>query len=338
MTTSYPPATLSARRPSDLLAVVPFMLGFHPADSLVALLLHGGRVLLTARFDLGLGLEEAVAEVVDRHGPTGLVLVAYAADPEQGRAVLRAQAAGPDAVQVVDLLLVTQGRWWSLACTAGCCPAEGTPYAPEDHPLSAEAVWAGMVARPDREAVGAAVAGPAETELAALREAVRPLARRLDRCTPAGRQDVLGRAVVTALPRVEEARPSRDGVLLDDVECLRLALLVREVGARDVACALVTREDARRHVALWEQVVARTPPELAAGPLCLLGLAGWASGNGTLLNVCCERLGELDPAYPMGRLLSDVSRRGLPPAWWDAMADGLRRDLGLQGPAGRGPH
>ena len=69
--------------------------------------------------------------------------------------------------------------------------------------------------------------------------------------------------------------------------------------------------------------------DLAVAPLCLVGVAAWASGNGTLLNACCERLGQLDPAYPMGRLLSDVSRRALPPAWWDAMADGLRSDLGL---------
>jgi hypothetical protein len=60
-------------------------------------------------------------------------------------------------------------------------------------------------------------------------------------------------------------------------------------------------------------------------------VAAWAGGNGTLLNACCERLGELDPGYPMGRLLTDVSRRALPPAWWDALADGLRRDLGLEG-------
>ena len=41
---------------------------------------------------------------------------------------------------------------------------------------------------------------------------------------------------------------------------------------------------AESHVALWQQVVARVPPELAVAPLCLLGLAAWVTGNGTLLN------------------------------------------------------
>ena len=355
VTTSYSPAVppsepgpdgpvrLKARRPADLLAAVPFLLGFHPDESLVALFLRSGRVMLTARYDLadGLGSDVVdVADLVEQHRPSGLVLVVYCADAERGRAALRAQAdqlARGDAaaeVELVDLLLVDGRRWWSLVCTAGCCPAEGTPYAPAEHPLSAEAVWAGLVARPDRAAVVATVAGPPVGELAQLRQRARPLRARLGRASRTEQQDALGRAVVEALPlldpaRLDPARVDRVAVALDDAACLELALLLRDSHVRDVACALVTRDDARRHLALWQEVLSRTPPELAAAPLCLVGISAWAAGNGTLLNACCERLSELDPDYQMGRLLSDVSRRALPPAWWDAMADGLRRDLGL---------
>lgn len=337
---------LKARRPADLLAAVPYLLGFHPEDSLVALFLQSGRVQLTARYDLGQHRDRDVAELVEQHRPTGLVLVAYCADAVRGRAELQAQADLVDAldqqpaVDVVDLLLVDGRRWWSLVCSAGCCPAEGTPYAPGEHPLSAEAVWAGLVARPDRAAVVATVGGPPAEDWDDLRSRARPVDARLRLAARVERQDALGRAVVVALPRLgpagddqtdEDRTADRGGPGLDDETCLELALLVRDPLVRDVACALVTREDARRHLALWQEVLARTPPELAAAPLCLVGVTAWASGNGTLLNACCERLSELDPGYPMGRLLSDVSRRALPPAWWDAMADGLRRDLGLQG-------
>ena len=355
MTTSYSPAVppsdpagpvrLTARRPADLLAAVPFLLGFHPDESLVALFLHQGRVRLTARYDLGDHLDDAagtdVAALVAQHRPSGLVLVVYCIDAVRGRAVLRDQADRVGDVELVDLLVVDGARWWSLVCEDGCCPEEGTPYEPGDHPLSAEAVWAGLVARPDRAAVVAPVAGPPEGEWDVLRRRARPVAARLARGSRTSRQDALARAVVAALPRLEpgvgdEGPEGADGAVagLDQAACLELALLVRETLVRDVACALVTREDATRHLALWQEVVARTPPELASAPLCLVGVAAWASGNGTLLNACCARLAELDPAYPMGRLLSDVSRRALPPAWWDAMADGLRHDLGL---AERGP-
>lgn len=341
MTTSYRPSPpppdagrgdpvrLTVRRPADLLAAVPFLLGFHPAESLVALFLAAGRVRLTARFDLGVASGPDVQQLVDRHGATGLVLVAYCVDAEEGRRRLRAEAERLVGVELVDLLLVDGQRWWSLQCTAGCCPAQGTAYAPDEHPLSAEAVWAGLVARPDRAAVVATVAGPPAADVDRLRSQAGPIRARLRAPGRGTASDELARTVVEALPRVDPDAVRREGRPLADEACLELALLVADLVARDVACALVTREDAARHLALWQAVVARTPPELAAGPLCLLGIAAWADGNGTVLNACCERLGELDPACPMGRLLSDVSLRALPPALWDAMADGLRRDLGL---------
>ncbi|SEQ09818.1 DUF4192 domain-containing protein [Microlunatus flavus] len=346
MTTSYRPAgpsrdpgpsdepvRLRVREPGDLLATVPFLLGFHPAESLVALFLSSGRVLLAARFDLAPGLEEEVQGLVEQHAVEGLVLVAYAADADAGRGVLESHRAQLHGVELVDLLLVDGERWWSLACTTGCCPADGTRYAPDAHPISAEAVWAGLVARPDRASVVATVAGPPPERHAALDRRAEELAAALaaapGRWSLDDRRAALGLAVVDALVRLGEPASAPGPAPLDDDACLTLALLAHEASVRDVACALVTREDADRHLAVWLEVVARTPPGLACGPVGVLGIAAWASGNGTLLNACCERLERLDPAYPMGRLLSDVSRRALAPAWWDAMADGLRGDLGL---------
>lgn len=341
MTTSYSPAVppsdpspdapvrLRVREPADLLATVPFLLGFHPAESLVVLFLRSGRVLLSARFDLADGLERDVAELVEQHEVEGLVLVAYSADEAVGRRVLDGHRAHLQGVELVDLLLVDGQRWWSLTCTTGCCPPEGTPYAPEVHPLSAEAVWAGLVAQPDRASVVATVAGPPPADWPDLRRRADDLGSGARGPDLTDRQAALGLAVVDALVRVADEEGGRARAPLTDDACLRMALLLRETAVRDVACALVTREDARRHLAVWREVVRRTPPELALGPLGVLGIAAWADGNGTLLNACCERLERLDPRYPMGLLLADVSRRALAPAWWDAMADGLRHDLGM---------
>ena len=302
--------------------MVPYLLGFRPAESLVAMLVRGGRVLLTARMDLppdAAALVGQVQELVDQHTLSAVVLVAYSVEPERGRAVLRGQLDGLAGVSIADALLVDGQRWWSLTCTTGCCPAEGSPYEPDAHPLAAAAVYAGLPVRASRAEVAAQAAGPAPAEWDGLRRQARELRPALRRLGPAGRVAAMSTAVVEALP---EPAPS-------DVRCLRLALLAREVPVRDVACALISREDAEQHVGLWQHVVARVPPELAVAPLCLLGVAAWAAGNGTLLNCCCERIEHLDPGCSMGLLLADVSARALPPSFWDALGAQLRADLGL---------
>lgn len=43
---------LTLREPHELLAIVPFVLGFHPTNSIVVLCLHGRRLGLTQRLDL----------------------------------------------------------------------------------------------------------------------------------------------------------------------------------------------------------------------------------------------------------------------------------------------
>ena len=40
-----------------------------------------------------------------------------------------------------------------------------------------------------------------------------------------------------------------------------------------------------------------------------------------------ERLERDDPGYTLGRLLSDLSERALPPSLWDELAGGLRAEV-----------
>ena len=47
-----PQARLKVRRPDELLAIIPYLVGFHPDESIVAVFIKSGRVLLTTRMDL----------------------------------------------------------------------------------------------------------------------------------------------------------------------------------------------------------------------------------------------------------------------------------------------
>ncbi|HSU34601.1 MAG TPA: DUF4192 family protein, partial [Propionibacteriaceae bacterium] len=88
-----PRTRLRARGAPDLLALVPFQLGFHPTESLVTVLVRSGRVVLTARLDLP-APESASAtatflgDLVRQHQIEELVLFAYSGQSGPARQLL----------------------------------------------------------------------------------------------------------------------------------------------------------------------------------------------------------------------------------------------------------
>jgi uncharacterized protein DUF4192 len=323
--TRFPDNRTSVRvtDPTDLLALVPYFLGFHPQESVVAVFIRSGRVLLTARVDLPAAAHlGAVVSQFDRlaiqHRAAELVLVAYSETEVELRSQFGEVVAGLTDSRVSEAIVVQQNRWWSLMCSATCCPPGGRPYEVESHRLAAEAVYAGMTVRGGRDELAALVVGPGSAELdrlAAMAASLRPV---LEGLTRAQRAELVEKEVEAAV----------SGASLDEDRLLGLAVLTMDVLIRDLAWAQITRADAPRHVQLWVEVVAVAPPALASAPLALLGLAAWISGDGALQNCCVERLERSDPDYSLGTLLGEISARALPPTLWDELHAELRAELG----------
>ncbi|MCZ7440705.1 DUF4192 domain-containing protein [Micromonospora sp. WMMC241] len=156
---------LSVRSPGDLVVAVPYLLGFHPADSVVVVAVRGRRVVFAARGDLpepGADPGPAarhLAQVVVRQDADAATVIGYGPAARVTGAVDAVGEALDDAgLVVLDALRVTDGRWWSYLCgEPACCPADGTPYDPVASQVSAAAVFAGQVALPDRAALAAQV-------------------------------------------------------------------------------------------------------------------------------------------------------------------------------------
>jgi len=78
--------TLRAKNPGDLLAMVPYLLGFHPEDSVVLLTLGEGPDRFHARVDLPSDVSEIpdvvsmLSGVVERHQIERVVVVTYSDD------------------------------------------------------------------------------------------------------------------------------------------------------------------------------------------------------------------------------------------------------------------
>lgn len=120
MTAIRPPAAVTAtvKTPVDLVAVVPYLLGFHPSASVVVLGFRGRHLEFAARHDLPARRERAgrlarhLVSVVARQGLGRLAVVCYgeasAADPV---ALATLDAAERRGLAVWDALRVADGRW-----------------------------------------------------------------------------------------------------------------------------------------------------------------------------------------------------------------------------------
>ena len=188
----------------------------------------------------------------------------------------------------------------------------------DSHPLAAEAVYAGMSARADRESLAALVRGPESSDqprLEALADELRPeLARRSDRARARDLEDVIN-------------RPVENPAGLDERTGMHLALLVADVRLRDLAWSMITPDDAERYADLWSRVVRRVPAAISAAPLALAGMAAWIGGNGALLNCCIDELRRIHPLYSMGSVLCSLSEQAVSPRLWDEMAGPLRETV-----------
>lgn len=320
-----PPRRLRLSEPSDLVGIVPYLLGFHPRESVVVILIRDRQVKLTARMDLpppadvDLVIEQASA-LADTHDATAMVLAIYSANEAPARIVGAELTAGLAEYVVLDSLYVSATRWWSLMCIDGCCPAEGTPYDLSSHPVAAEAVYAGLSASADRSVIEAQVLGPPAGEAGRLRELAVQAMLDLEKVDLPHRCRLMAALVESFL---DHTTP------LDEADGLQLAALAGDVAVRDVAWAMMTRAEADAHVDLWCQVVAITVAPLERAPLCLLGAAAWILGNGALQNCCVDRVRRIDPDYSMAKLLADINDRALPPRYWDQLSAQLRSETGV---------
>ncbi|HET8969696.1 MAG TPA: DUF4192 domain-containing protein [Candidatus Nanopelagicales bacterium] len=313
---SADPTVLRVREPGDILGVIPYLLGFHPTDSLVAAFIRDRQVVVTARIDLAAtadleGLLDQLEMVAQRVATRSLVLVGYA-DDEGVRELMR-DLADVIPLDLLDALAVAGDRWWSVACDGPCCPPEGRPYDIGSHPLAAAAVLAGIPATTTRQQIAELTAGPGTVDRERLGRLAEDWEARVGGMSRRRRRRRMRQVVERALAA---GGPT-------EAEAVEIAVLARDVVVRDEACALMSRARGDEHVALWRRVVSVAVRPYEAAPLGMLAIAGWMNGNGALLNCCIDRLAEVAPDYSLLELCKDISEQAIAPSCFDAIASDL---------------
>jgi hypothetical protein len=313
--TAAPRTVLTVRAPEDVLALVPVVLGFEPAESLV-MLTFGAQAPFHARADLPSSpaevpeLVEALLAPARHHGVRRVFLVAYS---ERGRSADRALSAVARAlrragIEVLDGMR-TDGRRWHPVPRRPGVPAHGVPYDVADHRFAAQAVYDGRVVHDSREALAATLgADPGRVALVVGALAALPRER-----APALEEGCWARAVVV--------RHAAAGSAPTDAELARLLRGVLDVRVRDAAWSALRRDVAEAHVALWTDVVRRTPDPLVPAPAALLAFAAWQAGQGALAWCAVERCQEVDPDYSLAGLVGEILAGAVAPSAWDGVVD-----------------
>ena len=321
-----PQTSLTVRTPSDLLAALPFMLGFHPAQSVAVVAVHGGRAFFAGRHDLPPPGEEAagaryLAWIVRKQGADAAAVIGYGDPARVTPAVLgTAKALRRLSVEVFEMLRVTGGRYWSYASPD--CPAAGWPCPPEDSEVAAVATYAGQVALPDRESLVARLDPVTGDERRAMTPATERARARLRDLLGRRQGDLdrtLRRAGHTAVRDAE--RRYRAGGRLPDDEVAWLGLLLVDLAVRDYAWERTGDDDWQ--IALWTDVLRRVEPRYVPAPACLLAFAAWRAGQGVLALTAVDRALAEDDGYRMALLLAEVLAAGISPAIvddWPALA------------------
>jgi uncharacterized protein DUF4192 len=314
-----PDCSITARTSAETVAATPYVIGYHPTDSIVVIGAVGDVITFGVRCDLpppGEPDEAALARLVARQDVRHATVLGYGPPVRVTPAVLRLAAAiRRTGVRVADAIRVADGRWWSYLCKDPlCCPVEGQPV---DATLAAAAVYQGMVALPDRQALVARVApvsGPARGAMAAATERARErLGRLRDDDRGALRGGGLLRRAGRLAVRQAEATYRAGGVPTDD-EVAWLGVLLAERGMLGYALDRVVRAEADWQVRLWTDVLRRVEAAAVPGPGCLLALAAWQAGEGSLARVALDRALKQDPRHPTAGILDNLLCAGIAPS------------------------
>lgn len=340
------------RGPADVVAVLPYQLGYHPQDSIVLIALHGRSVGLIERIDLPPPQDaEQVGSVLvapllaDR--PDAVMLVGYETAAGSSRLALDAvrRLATEADLQVLDRLVVRDGRWFAIDCADGCCPSDGAPVpAAADTPAVAEYVGLEIAPLTGRSAIADLVAAdPALVEEVAA-ELAGVVSSDPGRSAAAFRLEALSRwsvvcDVTDGAPDVEELGPAgvsllvrsmedlalRDGLVAwlcpgslpldsltpDLVDALRCSLPAPtwHSGSAGASPAVA----GRRLLARLQSLVRCVPDEHAAPVLTVLANCAWWQGDGALARTCVDRALRTHPEYRLALLLERMLDLGVRP-------------------------
>lgn len=324
--------SIRLRNEDDLLALIPYTLGFTPEDSLVLVTIGRDSAPFHARIDLPdvpADLPDVVAPLVvaaRRNRAANAMVVVYTDDEclAEEAADLLVDALSAGGVECLVALRADGRRWYPLGLDhLDPRSLVGVGYDIRDHELTSQSVLDGRVTFRNRSelADSLAAADPDEVEeVLGAHGCLAPLDDRAPRPLLTSEAGWLIEAVARQLHGVAP---------FTTAEVARVLRAVARQEVRDVVWCAITREEAAAHVRVWRDVVRRSPEELVAPAAGLLAFASWLAGDGALAWCAIDRSLRSDPDHTLARLVAQALEGAVPPSAWHPIdPPALDRDTG----------
>lgn len=333
------PPVMRLASPPDVLAAIPSLLGYHPSDSLVILVVDAGDTV-TVRCDIpdqASIVPKIVGELLRRSGfapsPDGGCFVVGYGTAEQAAPSLAACAEElrSRGWRLFELLRVEGDRFWSLLCSDPlCCPPEGRLFDNRSHETTAALVLAGRpLPLPDRQAVADRVASRFVPGMQmATEEAMRRWIAAAELAED--RDDVLRHMAKQANSLTQTGLDlQRRGQRLSDEAAVELAITLVPLPVRDrIWVSIEAGPDLQVWLDLWCDLTRRLPPQIVAPCASLAGFCAWLNGDSVLAAAAFERALTETPHYSMARLFRQAMDSGLHPSSWEETRREARDQLG----------
>ena len=313
--TPYNSSALILDTPQDLLLTIPFLLGFHPQDSLIVLSLTSERRLARVmRTELALLHErDSARELIDAlawQSIEGVMLVAYTNGEGLSFLEICENEIRSAGFSLMESIVVTESDWTSRLCEGECgsCQHQGNPLPDfESSRIAAEHVIRGHVMPCASEHALAAT-------LAQVGGAIVPTDERPTLPVAAAHL----RSVWERWQATRALLPADVGPTLAALENLAL---------RDYAITIHSSEQLTVAVELWRTLLSHTPSGYRAPVACLLSATSYEAGEGGLARLALDEAIKDDPEYSLARLLNRVMEAGWPPEAFTRMRHELAEKL-----------
>ncbi|MEY2597203.1 MAG: hypothetical protein RL182_286 [Actinomycetota bacterium] len=309
----------TVKTPHDLLAAVPFLIGYHPTDSLVLISVKSDSLEMAMRIDFPInppeGSYQLLASHLKRDNSEGALIVAY--EPEDSLAgpdVLHniADAVASLDIPIRELMLVRNNRWRSLLCNdEKCCPIVGNQIQEfANSRIAAEQVASGKVLPfSDSEGLTHSISSSLmakdinwNAQVVGFR--VEPDANNLNELQRDGAESILLLADFY----------SQNGFCKDYDLIARVLGRLTDIQVRDFALGCHTEETLNSYWAMWRDLLRIAPPKFVAPVASLFASIAYENGEGALAHRALDRAIEDEPEYSLARLLRRVFSSGWPPS------------------------